>query len=218
MRVGAQVISWVFVPLLMPLYALLVAMYIPSVEVSFFQENTLYWMNPTYKVLILSMFLIFSFLAPGISLVMLKKSKAISSLEVDDQSERRMPIIISALYCLLLAILLWVKTPEQLLPASIYALPWGGFIGITLAGIINRFEKISLHALGAGMLLGYFVPYYYYQAEFYFEILIVSVLICGLIMSARLYLGKHSLKQIIMGFGTGFVSVFLCVILFYRFC
>ena len=214
MKLAANIISWIFIPLLMPIYALLVAMYIPSVESNFFQENTLYWMHPIYKLLILSMFFIFSFLAPAFSLFMLKKSNSISNLEVDNRRERGIPIAISAVYCLLLAVLLWVKAPDHAVPRAIYALPWGGFIAISLAGIINKYEKISLHGSGAGMLFGFFVGYYYFQAEYYFEILIVAILICGLILSARVYLGKHTLRQVIMGFSLGFVCVSTSVVLF----
>ncbi|TNE56113.1 MAG: phosphatase PAP2 family protein [Bacteroidetes bacterium] len=208
MKVIAQIISWIFIPLIMPIYALMVVMYVPSFESSFFQYNTLYWMHPNFKLLVLSMFAIFCFLAPGISLIMLRRSKAISSIEMDDRQERNIPIIISALYCLVLGVLLWVKTPNQMIPVAIYALPWGGFLGISIAGIINRFDKISLHALGAGMMFGFFISYYYYQAEYYFEILIFATLVCGLVMSARLYLKKHTMKQVISGFLLGFVSLF----------
>lgn len=214
MKVLAQLISWIFIPLLMPIYALLIAMYIPSFESNYFQGNTLYWMPPSYKLLVLSMFFIFSFLAPGISLLMLKKSKAISSIEVDEQDERGVPIIISALYCLLLAILIWVKTPERMVPISIYALPWGGFIGISIAGLINRYDKISLHGLGAGMFLGFFIAYYQEQFAFFFEIIVIATVICGLILSARVYLEKHTLKQVFLGFSLGFVCVFSVLKLF----
>ena len=85
MRVLAHTISWLFLPLLMPIYAITTAMYIPSVETSFFQQDTLYWLNPNFKLVVLAWFAIFSFLAPGLSLLILRYSKSISNIEIDNR-------------------------------------------------------------------------------------------------------------------------------------
>ncbi|MES2588671.1 MAG: hypothetical protein V4622_06800 [Bacteroidota bacterium] len=214
MKSLANIISWIFIPLLMPIYALLLAMFIPSVEQSYFQSDTLFWMSPNHKFAIIAMFTIFSFLAPGVTLVLLMRSKAISSIEVDNQGERSTPLAITAIYCLILAVFLLVKAPNNVLPSAVYALPWGGFIGISLAGFINKYTKISLHGIGAGMLVGFLMSYFYFQVEYSFEIIILSVIVSGLIMSARVILNKHSLKQVFYGFGLGFICVFSSVILF----
>lgn len=198
----------------MPIYALIITMFFPSFEQSFFQENTLYWMNPSHKFAVLAMFFIFSFLAPAITLLMLLKTKTISTIEIDNQNERSIPLAISAIYCLVLALFLTFKAPDNILPASIYALPWGGFFGISIAGFINRYTKISLHGIGVGMFVGYLIAYFHLQIEFYFEIIIFAILISGLVMSARLILKKHTLKQVFLGFLLGFLSVFTCVSIF----
>ena len=78
MKIAAQTISWVFLPLFMPIYGLLIAMYIPSLEESFFQEETMYWLAPFQKVLILSMYFVFSVLVPGISLLIMRNRNQIS--------------------------------------------------------------------------------------------------------------------------------------------
>jgi membrane-associated phospholipid phosphatase len=214
MRILAHLISWVFLPLLMPIYGLLITMFLPSFEQSYFQENTLFWMPDGHKFAVITMFFIFSFLAPAITLVLLLRTKAISSIEVDNQGERTTPIVISAIYCLILGLFLLFKAPDHILPASIYALPWGGFVGISLAGFINKYTKISLHGIGVGMFVGFLIAYFNFQMEFYFEIIIIGVVIAGLVMSARILLGKHTLKQVIYGFFLGFLSVFTCVSLF----
>lgn len=214
MRFLAQFISWIFLPLLMPVYGIATAMYIPSIEPDFFQQNTLFWMNPSFKLVVLAWFFIFSFLAPAMSLLILKMTNTISTIEVDDRSERATPIAISAIFCLILGLLFIVKAPNGMLPISIYALPWGGFISIMITLFLTRKDKVSLHALGVGMLFGFFVAYYSQQAQFYFEILIYAILVSGLVMSARVYLGKHTLKQVFVGFFVGFLSVSLTVFFF----
>jgi hypothetical protein len=147
----------------------------------------------------------------------MRLSKNISSIEVDEQNERGMPITITAMFCFILGMLFLLKAPEGILPPMVYGMPWGGFVAIVIAGIINRKDKISLHALGAGMMYGFFILYYFFQAEFYFEIIIIATLVSGLVLSARIHLHKHTLKQVINGFLLGFFCMILVEIGFIMF-
>ncbi len=214
MKFIAKLISWVFLPLFMPLYALLLTMYVPSIEEGFYQENTIFWMNSNLKIAVLSLYFLFSFLAPALSLVFLKKSKLISNFEIDNKSERRIPIIITAIYCAVLAWFLIVKAPKGLLPSPIYLMPIGGLIAILIAGVITTYSKLSLRALGAGMFFGFIIAYFQNQSEFYFSIIIGAALLGGLIMSARIYLEKHSLFQSFIGYFLGLVVMYLVVSFF----
>ena len=211
MKFTAKLISWVFLPLFMPLYALLITMYLPSLEISFYQEKTIFWMNPNLKIAVFSLYFLFSFLAPAISLVLLKKSKIISNFEIDDKNERRVPIIITAIYCAALAWFLVVKAPKGLLPPAVYLMPIGGLVAILITGILTTYSKISLHALGAGMFFGFLVAYFQFQSEFYFSIIIGASLLGGVIMSARVYLEKHSLSQSFSGYSIGAFVMYLVV-------
>jgi hypothetical protein len=211
MKFTAKLISWVFLPLFMPLYALLITMYIPSLEQGFYQQKTIYWMNSNLKIAVFSLYFLFSFLAPALSLVLLKKSRVISNFEIDDKNERRIPIIITAIYCAALSWFLIVKAPQGLLPPPIYLMPIGGLVAILITGVITTFSKISLHALGAGMFFGFLVAYFQYQSEFYFSIIIGAAMIGGVIMSARVYLEKHSLTQSFSGYSLGAFVMYLVV-------
>jgi hypothetical protein len=202
-------ISWLFMPLIMPIYALLITMYIPSFESGFYQRNTLYFLSPDLKLAILALFGLFSFLAPALSLLFLKRSKIISSIEVDVQKERSVPMIITALYAAFFSWFLWNKTPEGILPIQVHLFPLGSFAAIIIALIVNGFEKVSLHGLGAGMFLAYIVSYYQLQVYYPLSVIFASTILCGLILTSRLYLQKHSLKQVFLGFGIGFVVLYL---------
>jgi len=216
MRTAAYIISWIFMPLLMPVYALLAAMYIPSVGAGYFVDRTetLFNIRPEYKSLVLLLFLFFTVVVPGFFLLVLKTQKRISAFQLDDREERTTPIILTAVSCAFLAVFLMVKAPGGFFPTPVYALPWAGFVAILAVAIINRFEKISLHALGAGMLFGFFVAYFKTQEYFVFEVVIFSVLISGLVLSARMYLGKHNLRESIMGYVLGFFVVFVILTYF----
>jgi membrane-associated phospholipid phosphatase len=214
MEIASRIISWLFLPLLMPIYALLATMYVPSQQAGFFQHDNLFAMPPGYKYFVLLWFIFFAVLAPGFSLVLLKRGQRISNIHLDRREERLIPILITALFCLLLGITLIYKAPNGVLARAVYALPWGGFFSILLAGLITRYEKISLHALGAGMLFGFLVAYFRTQSTFVFPVLLLSALIGGLVLAARMYLGKHTLRQSLSGYVLGAIVMFTTVALF----
>jgi membrane-associated phospholipid phosphatase len=211
MKLFSQLISWIFLPLFMPVYALLLTMYIPSLEQGFFQNNTIYLLDPRLKLALLGIFFLFSFLAPAISLVILKRNNKISNLEIDNRSERSIPILVTAIYSLILAWFLMVKTPPGILPPAVYLLPAGGTVAIVLVMLITRFDKISLHALGVGMLMGFLIAYFQTQAQFQMGILFLTTIVSGVVMSARLFLGKHNLRQCLMGYFLGILVIYLTI-------
>jgi membrane-associated phospholipid phosphatase len=211
MKFIANLISWIFLPLFMPVYTLLLTMYIPSLEAGTFQNKTIYLLDSRLKLALLGIYFLFSFLAPAISLVILKRKNKISNLEIDNRSERSIPILITAIYSAVLSWFLIVKTPTGILPPAIYLLPTGGTIAILLVLLITRFDKISLHALGVGMLMGFLIAYFQTQAQFQLGILILATFVSGLVMSARLFLGKHNLRQCLMGYFLGMLVIYMTI-------
>ncbi len=195
----------------MPVYALLLTMYIPTLEIGFFQNNTIYLLDSRLKLALLGIFFLFSFLAPAISLVILKRNKKISNLEIDNRSERSIPILVTAIYSAILAWFLMVKTPPGILPSAVYLLPAGGTVAILLVLFITRFDKISLHALGVGMLMGFLIAYFQTQAQFQIAVLLLVTVVSGVVMFARLYLGKHNLRQCLMGYFLGLIVIYLTI-------
>lgn len=204
MKAFSKIISWVFLPLLMPIYGLALTMFIPSESISALEATSnLYRMPLLFKVYILIMFLVLTVLAPSFSLLMMKRSNSISNVELDVREERSFPIGVTVIYCAILGVFLWTQIPKEAIPSVIFALPWVGVVGSVIAGLINRIEKISLHALGAGMLFGFLAVYFRTQSEFYVSILILSVVVGGIVMSSRLYLEKHTLREVITGYALG---------------
>lgn len=223
MRTASQIISWLFLPLFMPVYGLLIGMYIPSEGESAMQVN-LFHLNDLsagasaqlfdVKMYILLVYIIFTVLAPGFSLVMFKRQKRIASVELDTREERGFPISVTVVYCVMLGLFIWFQVPRGVVPDVIFSLPWAGVLASSIAGLINRREKISLHAMGAGMLFGFLVAYFNTQQSFNFEVLILSVLVGGMIMSVRMYLEKHNLRECVSGYLLGFLTVFLVLTFF----
>ena len=209
MKAFANAISWVFVPLFMPIYALLVLMYIPSQEGILFNDDSLYHLAPQIKLSLLLIFFIFSILAPGLTLVWLMKRGTISTIDIEDKKERLIPLLITAGYCLVLYIFFMVNSNVSYLPRYVFGLPLSGFVTISLFAWVNFYTKISLHGCGAGILTGIVFAYCAHSIEFEFKLLLIAVFVSGFTMSSRVYLNKHTLPQVIYGFCGSAVIVFL---------
>jgi membrane-associated phospholipid phosphatase len=206
----SKIISWLFLPMLMPIYGLVIAMYVGNVENDGFPDNNLYFgISSELKYRVLVLFIIFTTLFPIMLIMFLKQNGKIKSYEMDDKEDRGFPIFLTSFFCFMLFVLLWYKTKGVLLPYYFYILPLVGGIVIALTGIITRFYKISLHALGSGLFCGFIYMYNLHNLFASHLILWSSFLLAGIIMSARLYLNKHTIGQVMYGFGVGFLAMML---------
>lgn len=209
MKILAEVLSWVFLPLLMPVYGLLLAMYVPSNQDYLFNEDSLFFLRDEAKLAILYMFMIFSVIAPGLAFVLLHKWKIITTIDMENQRERNIPMFIMLTFCLILYFLFLVKAQNNILPKYIYALPLSGVFVTVIYTYINRWIKISLHGGGAGILTGFLFAYALEQAEFRFWILIFAIVASGLTIGARLYLKKHTQTEVYTGWSLAVLMTFL---------
>lgn len=204
----SQTISWVFLPFSMPIYALLIAFYIESYSFKSYNYN-LWILNDDAKSALLSIFFIFTVVAPGLSYIVLRKQNIISSIEMDERKERFVPISIMFLYCLALFILMFFKLNSSEFPKIIYLFPLSGAFSSLLMLVINNFIKISLHACGAGIFLGFLLAYFGHLSFYNFYIIPLSIILCGTILSARFYLQKHNIIELAAGFFTGGLTTFV---------
>jgi membrane-associated phospholipid phosphatase len=204
MKVIAQLISWCFLPIFMPFYGLLIALYVPSVQVHFFDQDSLYTLVDELKSAIIYMFFVLAVMAPAVSFLLLHRFGVISTLDMENRKERLIPMLLLLIYGILLYTLLLVKS-GNLLPKYVYALPFSGICVTTCFIFINRIIKVSSHAGGAGIMCGFLMAYLCAQQSYIFWIVPIMVLLSGLIMSSRLYLNKHVPKEVYTGWIVAFV-------------
>ncbi len=197
-------------PILMPIYALVIVFYSESQEDYIFNENNFWNLPSEAKSSLIQLFFIFCVLAPGISFLLLKNRNYISTIEMDEKKERYLPIFIMGLYCAALFYLLYIKTEGSILPKLIYLLPLSGAIISFFSLFLNRYMKVSLHATGAGILVGFLIAYFSFQQYFNFYLIPFCILISGLVLSARYFLEKHSFKELCIGWTSGFLITFIC--------
>jgi hypothetical protein len=207
----SKLFSWLFLPLFTPIYGLLIVLYLPSRPSSFLLMDSLFHYPYEVKMLYLLLFGVFIVLAPGISLLVLKFNKSISSLSLENSKERETPIAIMTFYCLVLFLFLILQKNGAMVPNIIKGMALGGVLSSTVAFVLNRSFKVSLHGVGMGALAG-FVLMYFMEMELYsLPILSAIFILGGIVLSARMFLKSHDLKEVAIGYGVGFVSQVICI-------
>lgn len=194
MRSVANFFSFVFHPLLMPLYAMLLI----------FNLNTYlsYSVSPQLQRIIYIVVFITTFAMPVLFSMLLLQKGVIRSLEMEDKSERKWPFIITSVFYLIAFYLLRMLPVSGLFPLIVLS----AAVVILLAFFITIFWKISIHMMGIGGLAGLLwgvADVLYIPITGIFILLIV---LAGFIGTARLIRSAHIPSQIYMGFITGFAA------------
>lgn len=199
----AIILSVVFHPLIITtyLFALLFFLAPDLVGVSAFEMPALgsllmlLWLN--------------TFIAPAIMMFYFKKMGMITSLYVEDAAERRIPYVACVIiYGLATYLFGWQLQPIGELAPQISVILASVTFSLALIAMVSYFWKISAHATGIGgtigMLSGLMIRF---DESALLAPLILTILIGGWLMSARLQLNAHTPSQIAAGVFCGlFVS------------
>lgn len=210
MRLFAKFISYLFHPITMLTYIALILLLINPFLFGKSDVSQGGWI----------LFQVFAttFLMPGFAVLMMKNLGLISSIEMEERTDRIIPYIMTGLFYL------WVfmSVRKNTMFPQIYSVAvLGATIGLFLAFFFNNFTKISAHATGVGGLLGliliairWFSYSYFYLGESrmaipIYWVLMATLLIAGLVCSVRLYLKVHEPKDILQGFIVGIVGMWI---------
>lgn len=207
MKLFSTIISWLFLPLVMPLLALIIVMYTPA-EQDFTSFHGVFHINDQNKIFFLINFTLYSLVAPGISILILRASRIIGTIEMDDRRDRIVPLLLVAGYSLILIYRIMELKDDAIVSSHFLGLAYAGLAMSLVFVAINLKTKISLHAGGAGMLVGFVLAYYLEQSLFTTWPIYVIVMVAGLILMARIYLQKHTPFQAYLGFVLGSLITF----------
>ena len=197
----AKIVAIVCHPLLMPVYGMAVI----------FSAPTLFGYLPfNVKKLLLLIILVNNILLPLFLLPFFMQRKIITSWTISERKERNIPLIITTvLYCITSYIVFRFPVPF-FLKSFIFAT---AFLSLIVT-VINFRWKISLHAVGAGALIG-LVLLLSFKMLTPLEWYLISVVIVGaLVLSSRLKLNLHSPGQVWFGLLTGFAGLTFFMLLF----
>ena len=152
-------------------------------------------------------------LIPIILMLILWKRGSISSLNIDNASERTTPYIYTLIcfgfWCYFVGMI--IKMPFVWLIVAI-----GATVALMVVTIINRWWKISAHLTALGGLLGgaFSISLYYSMLP---TMLIIGILLVSLLlMYARLYLNAHTPMQVVCGYILGLICTFIPNLIIYH--
>jgi membrane-associated phospholipid phosphatase len=208
MKTFYQIVSWVFMPLMMPLLALLITFYTPTSIDFNHLSNSFYFLDPSVKQFFFNAFGLFGWVFPIASILIMKLTNQIESVELNQQHQRFVPLLLVGIYAVMLLMLLFKFNSQYAISKHFFSLAFSGVLVAVIFLIINLRFKISLHAGGVGMLLGFLFSYYLEQSLLVIWPLYIACAIGGLVISSRIGLKKHSNFELIFGFVLGFLITF----------
>ncbi|HON17737.1 MAG TPA: hypothetical protein PK990_01045 [Salinivirgaceae bacterium] len=136
--------------------------------------------------------------------------KKIKSLELNERSERIIPLLIMTIFYYFSFHTLSNLNAPVLLREFIL----GVFFSTLVATIVTVKTKISLHSIGLGGVTALLVFIPLYESGNTEILLMQAILISGFVFSARMFLQKHTLSEMLFGYFLGFLTMMLTMVLF----
>mgnify|MGYP000642076656 CR=1 FL=1 len=197
----AKIISVVFNPLLMPTYALLIL----------FTTNTYFTFLPfeAKKAIFLTTF-ISTCLLPLAFIPLFMYQRLIRNIEMENKRERLIPFsVVTILYFVSYFLMKEMGVPPTILKLILA----GGFLILIIVLITLRW-KISVHMAGIGALSATLVAFTIILKADFIAFLLISLLIAGILGTARMALKSHTPQEVYAGFGLGVTVLSLTYFMF----
>jgi hypothetical protein len=203
-RVFATLISYIFHPIfLVPLMGAFLIYGVPGLYTG---------LDTHVKNFILLRLVANALFFPLLGILLTRALKLVSSLTMEDRKDRIIPYVITlTCYFWTWRVMQYQQFPTDPMTAMIF----GAFLSTSMALVLNSFYKISMHAIGVGGLVMFMLLLGWQGAEGIGIPLALSILIAGLVCSARLAISDHSNKEILFGLAIGVVGQALGFVFFH---
>jgi len=197
----SRILSYILHPLLIPTLAVSALMLRPDLYSIVLPDSLKIW----FVFIVIT----FTLAIPAAGVFILLKLNAIYSIELNQRTERTVPLIIaSASY---MALLFFMK-PTNIPPVFLYVVYTATFA--LLAGLlINMVYKISLHTLGWGALVTTLITISLRMGISLLPLIIIAVTLSGFAGYARLKENAHNQAQVYLGYIAGACIVILITFL-----
>ena len=188
LKFAAKVISYIFHPLFIPVYI--------SAYLIYLHPYSFAALQPGQKMLrFISLFIITCFF-PAVTVFLLWRLKFAESIFLRTQKERIIPYVASIIYYW------WAFYVSRTLPGSPQVLTFfllGLFLAVSAALMANNYFKISMHGLGVGGAVAYFILLGFVTPEPMGAIIAIVTIITGLVCTARFIISDHHPMEIYSG-------------------
>ena len=191
----SRLVSALFTPFSIPFLAFLVL----------FLFSYLNIMPVVYKLIVLGIVCFFTILMPLLTIFIFKKVNGFSARELGERRKRYVPFlltIVSYVFCL-------VMMNRLNIPWYMSGIILAALLMMVVCIAVNLRWKLSEHMAGAGAVVGGLVAFsalFGYNPVWW---LCVFILVAGMLGTARIVLGHHTLGEVTGGFAVGLVCALM---------
>jgi hypothetical protein len=187
----ARIVSFVFHPLLMPTYLFLLFAIAFPVGLEPIPAGA----QQTFLILIF----IVTFVLPVLNISVLKTLGTITSFQMEERKHRILPFVMISLIYIAITFLFYWKSRIGLNDNFMKILLIIDLL-VVLGTVITFFYKISIHTLAVWGIVGILIPLNKItEVNTLFYPALGAVIIAGFVMSSRLVLQSHTLKEVMWG-------------------
>lgn len=197
----ARFVSWIMVPLLMPVYGIILILTLSVLSAA----------PSSSRLMATIMVAVLNLAIPAVLIYILKFLGVVRDVALNQQKERPIPYIITILAYGGTALYLW----HAGCPGWVSMFYVGGAVAAVINCVVNIWWKISAHAAAAAGLVAMLVILASKGMPVHPMLgwILGSILASGFLGSCRVYLYRHTPMQVMAGFTVGFCCVyFLCMI------
>lgn len=185
----AQILSGVFTPFMVPTLTLLLLFFC----------TYLYILPIVYKLVVLGLVFCFTALMPMLVIYLFQKANGWGIKELEHRKKRFIPYMLTILsYVTCLIAMHRMHLPRYMSGTIVAAL-----FCMVLCTLLNFRWKVSTHVAGSGMLIGGLLAYsllFNFNPIWY---LCITILLAGILGTARIIVKQHTLFEVFAGFMTG---------------
>lgn len=191
----SNILSWVFIPIMMPVYGVMLIFTLSILSMAPFDTKLVFTL------------IVFgaNVVVPLLAVLLLKKMDVVQDMGLNGRGERTIPYLITVLCLSGTGFFLYMKGAPMWV-AMFYA---GGSLAALVNMLVNFRWKISAHAAGIAGIVAALIQIMK-EGSPSGDItwwIVASIILCGMLCSARVWLGRHSLMQVIAGSAVGFLCV-----------
>ncbi len=195
---SARALSIIFNPFYLPLLGMILLFWFSYLNV----------LPLEYKLTVVAIVYLFTILLPNLTIRLYRNYNGWKLFELG-QKERRMVPYITTIVCYFACYytMNYYRIPHFISSILVVALNVQ-----LLCAFINSWWKISTHSAGIGALTGTLVIFSLALNFYLLWWLCLALIVSGLIGSSRIILRQHTLSQVLVGYGLGFVISILTIL------
>jgi hypothetical protein len=186
----AGAVTILFHPVFLPLYGLYLLFNIPALLV---------FLPGQVRKVVFLMVLVNNVILPLILLPLFKLRGVIASYELENRSERIIPLLTTSLMYFVTAVMIY----RFQLPGMVKSFLFASACVVFATALLNFRWKVSVHAVGVGAMVATVLVLSFRMYAGMPAVVVLVFIISGLVLSSRLWLRAHTPEQIYTGFLAG---------------